>query len=665
MLWGLLGLLLPVIIHLFSLRRARKLDFSHFLLLEQVVRRTHRRRQLKEWLLLALRLMALSCLVFAFAKPYFPSMRLKEGVKQVLFALDNSYSMSLRSAEGPSVLDKAVQVVGRLADNYATGTGFYLLSNGRGLSPLLGHETLDEALAKVRYSGQQLQGTAVQAAATYLSASSLDTMDVYWLSDFQQDLLEKEPITDSLNRWHVLPFALPYKETLYIDSLYSPAPAWVINRPGKLCARIKNDRSVPCNPCTIKLIVGETQRALLAPTLAPKASTTICFDYTPRQGSSPEVTLQLEDKQVPFDNKRYMVLNWAQARAILEIASSQAPRYLEQAYANEKEFRYQKTSLEALNYQMLYEQDMVVLHELRYLPEALVRALKQWMLEGGTLLVIPHQEVDTKSYEQLLGYFQLSAPQLENEILSAPDYKSFFYEEVFSRAESRVDMPRASKRYTWRVADRKNILAFPNRRPFLALSQARGSVAVLMSPLRESSTDFMEHPLFVPTLYRLARQADTQHRGTSFTTEDKVFAPPFLADKEVVAPPPPFLLHTPQGHTEVLDARRLRKGYELMGRIDRPGFYQVMQDEKQLGELAFNLPVSESWLQQLTKNDLLSHIKQATLLDEQAFFSNQDTKGWASHAGYALWRYALGLSLIALLSEVIYLRYFWKRGTAT
>ena len=70
MLWGLLLLAIPLLIHLLRLRRFRKTPFTNVRILQQLVVESNRSSQLKKWLLLLARLGLLAALVLAFAQPF-------------------------------------------------------------------------------------------------------------------------------------------------------------------------------------------------------------------------------------------------------------------------------------------------------------------------------------------------------------------------------------------------------------------------------------------------------------------------------------------------------------------------------------------------------------------------------------------------------------------
>ena len=69
-LWALAALSIPIIIHLFNFRRYKTVYFPDISFLKEVKQETDSRSKIKHWLVLLMRLLAISFLVFAFAQPF-------------------------------------------------------------------------------------------------------------------------------------------------------------------------------------------------------------------------------------------------------------------------------------------------------------------------------------------------------------------------------------------------------------------------------------------------------------------------------------------------------------------------------------------------------------------------------------------------------------------
>ncbi len=117
-LWALPLALLPLLLHLLSLRRARRLPFSDLALLRQVYLRTLPSSRLRQWLLLLVRGLLIASLALAFARPVVrgavssAAKADEEGLRLVLL-FDASYSMGYR-AQGKTRLERALKAAARL-----------------------------------------------------------------------------------------------------------------------------------------------------------------------------------------------------------------------------------------------------------------------------------------------------------------------------------------------------------------------------------------------------------------------------------------------------------------------------------------------------------------------------------------------------------------------
>ena len=70
-LYALLLLLIPILVHLFQLRRFKKEAFTNVKFLKAVTLQTRKSSQIKKWLILTTRLLLLGAIILAFAQPYF------------------------------------------------------------------------------------------------------------------------------------------------------------------------------------------------------------------------------------------------------------------------------------------------------------------------------------------------------------------------------------------------------------------------------------------------------------------------------------------------------------------------------------------------------------------------------------------------------------------
>jgi len=100
LLLGALAAVLPVVIHLLSRRRVRRLPFSDLRFLREVQTRQSRSLGIRRWLLLLLRVLALLCIALAVARPHWGGLAPSGGGgRSVLFVLDASASMATQQGD--------------------------------------------------------------------------------------------------------------------------------------------------------------------------------------------------------------------------------------------------------------------------------------------------------------------------------------------------------------------------------------------------------------------------------------------------------------------------------------------------------------------------------------------------------------------------------------
>ena len=193
-LFGLAAAAIPVLIHLFTRRKPREVQFPSLDFLAEVNQSEIRRLRLKQWLLLLLRTLAVALLALAMARP---SMRGgvagRGSAASTLVALvDVSGSMGAPDAEGRPLTATARRVVESLLATLGPADELLLVPYDRTAHPLSDAPLADAA--RLRAAAQALAPTAsatdheaaLELAARALAASRSLNRELFWISDFQR-----------------------------------------------------------------------------------------------------------------------------------------------------------------------------------------------------------------------------------------------------------------------------------------------------------------------------------------------------------------------------------------------------------------------------------------------------------------------------------------------
>ena len=192
-LYALFLLLIPIIVHLFQLRRFQKVEFTNVKFLKRIIIQTRKSSQIKKWLTLITRLFLLACLIFAFAQPYFSKTKTINQPLEYVIYLDNSFSMHTNGANG-ELLKRAVQ---DLIFEISEQQKFTLFTNNHVFNNVSVNDIKND-LIELDYSSTRLDYNATLLKGKQLFSKDNSSLKQFvFISDFQKNQGNLEFITDS------------------------------------------------------------------------------------------------------------------------------------------------------------------------------------------------------------------------------------------------------------------------------------------------------------------------------------------------------------------------------------------------------------------------------------------------------------------------------------
>lgn len=193
---GLAALAIPVLLHLIQRERRRVVEFPSLMFLQRIPYKSVKRRQIRHWLLLALRLAALALIVFAFARPFFHSggvgASTDGGPREVVVLLDRSYSMGYGDrwtrarAAATRVIDSLTNGERASLVVFATDARADVRSAADAARVRGALDAVSPGAAATRY------GPALRLAQSILAASSLPRRELVLITDFQRSAWNRD-----------------------------------------------------------------------------------------------------------------------------------------------------------------------------------------------------------------------------------------------------------------------------------------------------------------------------------------------------------------------------------------------------------------------------------------------------------------------------------------
>ena len=656
-LWALAALSIPVIIHLFNFRKTTRVFFSNNRFLRQVKEVTTAKRRLKHYLILAARLLFLGFLILAFAQPVIPAKDQLDAERNIVIYLDNSQSMSAQMPDRTPALDAAINFSRGIVDLFPPDTRYRILTND--FAPFSNtFKTKTEALdilAQVRTS--PVSRSMEEIRNRLGQEEPVRSREYFWISDFQKSTTGAIPTDwDSLSRWHLVPVTFASAPNVFVDSAYLQNPFAAGGEKNVLTVMVRNDGGEEVSQLNLKLAINDIQAGTVTVDIPAGALTETSFDLTTGLSGFNRAIVSFNDFPVSFDNEFFLALNFTSKISIIEIKPGAAITPIERVFGNKEVFNFRSFSVANFNYSLLDQADLVVVNGIDRNDAALNLSLRNYLSESGTLLLIPGMRPDPRSLQQLTGNALLSVNNGNAGVqeLDRPDYNNPFFENVFEERSVSIAMPKATQVIRW-GPDRSAILRFKNDEPFLSRMDQSGKLYALAAPLNQAYTDFHNHALFVPVMYRIAASSRKNDARLYYTLREN-----FITLKvDSLLQDEPLRL---KGAQEIVPAQRNVNEQVFLEipkfSIDQ-GFYQVLAGPDSVGLIAFNLDKTESLLDQFTGNEMKrqmgngDHISIFEATTAEAF-SNEIKE---RYLGKPLWKYALMIALFFLLVEVLLIRF--------
>lgn len=680
-LFGLAAISIPVIVHLFNFRRYRKVYFTNVKFIEELKLQTQKRSKLKHLLVLLLRILAISFLVFAFAQPYIPVSedKIEKGISQVIsIYIDNSFSMESQSENG-LLIDEAKIRAQEIALIYESSDVFQLLTNdfeGRH-QRFVSRDEFNEILEEIKISpvARELSKVSMRQK-DILSTQKNKVKSAYMITDFQKSISDIENFkTDTTISTYLIPVSASNNNNLFIDSCWFESPAQHFNQHVKLIVRVRNNSDLGFEKIPVKLIINGMQKAIGSFDISAYGQSDIKLPFTNTTTGIQYGSLHIIDYPVVYDDDFYFSYKVSASIPLLCINNKDESRYLNSLFLKDSAFVFTNISVKNIDYSSFNDYRLIILNELSEISSGLAQELKRFIDNGGNLLIIPSKEIEIENYKQFLlslNADHYTALDTINTKVSSLDIKHAVYKEVFDdiaaekgRLPENTDLPVVSNYYKInRVStSRQNVLlGLQNGNSFLShIPSCKGDLYLLAVSLDEEFSNFARHAIFVPTLYNIALLSDPV--GTLYYT---------IGEDEFIE-----LKHRQVTGDKVYKIKKLNSDFEIIpehkyfnslmyffphAQLNDAGNYVLLSGNDSISGISINFNRNESELEVLSVEEIKkkiddSGLRRVSILEVKEKPLSQAISEISQ--GKRLWKLFILLALIMLAAEVIILR-VWK-----
>ena len=676
-LWALTALSIPIIIHLFNFRKFTKIYFSNIELLKEVKLETKSKSRLKHLLILLIRLLLVTFLVFAFAQPYIPIENEKQhGDTTVAVYIDNSHSMDTKGENG-YLLDLAKEQAILIAEGYKATDRFQIITNDLEAR----HQRLvskDEFIGLVEeiepsYVARGLDEIYLRQSDALLEREGNKTL--YWLSDFQKNNIQLDEVkNDSSLEVFLLPYQQQGKGNVYIDSIWFDTPIRKTASEENIFARVVNKTDSPIE-FKIELSINGAIQGFGNFTIAENSLTNCIVPFTVAQNGMQHCKLYLTEYPDPdmlFDDEYFFSYNIENKVSVLQLVekenSNDTLGYLGNLFNTNDLFRFTSKRLSNLDFSTLNQYDFIITKGLTDISTGLSSELINYTNQGGSLLVFPSSTINLDTYKnflQTLAGGNLLALDTGSTKVSYLNVEHPIYKDVFDKIPDNVDLPKVNQHYVISFANSSGteyLMTLQNGNSFLSLTKVnKGNFYFCSTPLTIKASNFPKHALFVASLLRIGEFSQPSTTLSYTIGKDNAIAFQELApDVEKLT-----IKSTTEEIEFIPEIRKVKNETNLLlyDQINTSGHYNITYNSNPIGGFSFNYDRTESDFSFYTTEELSELLAKSPIGNQAKIIEGADGASSINVnelvQGKQYWWQCILLVIILLGLEIVIAR-LWK-----
>jgi hypothetical protein len=703
LLGGVAALAIPIIIHLFHKSRFQVVKWGAMHLLEAVLRTNQRRIRIEQIILLIIRAAIPAILALCMARPVWKGVQklIGEARTSTVILLDNSYSMAASRA-GTTNFSLARDEAARLLNELPRGSDAQVVLMGEGGAPLLDEPTYD--LARLTQALKPIEagyGAATLPAALDFAANVFGQMresarNLIVMTDFQRisfeatedaqvaqmlDRLRKQPLPPDITFFDVGSEA---KDNVAVESLDFSRLMVGVGQKLQIRANLRNHGDAPYQDLRVYFKADGKERSMAQIKLGPHEKGQVLFTHSFDTAGSHVVEIVADADALKADNGYMASIPVRDKVPVLLVNGdpSSEPLKGETDFAEIALQPYSSTGkvaladlittkvvrTENLDNAAITSAAIVMLANVRQLDGNQVKALENFVMNGGGLLVFPGNRIDPSWWNATLfkdgkGILPLALGPLGGDLKdSAPsigivaqrfDHPAL---DLFNDprngtvSDAAIKMWYKLKEPAAASANAPTVLArLTSGDPFLVEKQfGDGRVIQCAVPCDADWSNLPMRPFYLPLLQRLSIYL----ASTVFPPRNLDVSKPLFAFLPVSDAGKKAALALPDGSMrEVAVVKKGERGVVEFGQTQQPGLYTLTAPSGAATHFVVNTSRRESDLQKLTAAEIADFAKShgVAVVHSGAEYKQLDR---ARRYGSEFWRPLLWVLLALLFLEL-------------
>jgi hypothetical protein len=669
---GLLAASIPIIIHLLNLKKLKTVEFSTLMFLKEIQKNKIRKIKIKQWLLLLLRTLIIIFIVLSFARPTLHGINIAGATSAAkttsVFLLDNSFSMSLIDQKG-SFLNQSKTLVEKIISQHQEGdelfvsfllddsVSFYSLNENNFSNTLNSSE--------VSYLKPDLQKSLI-SAAELVNKSKNFNREIFLFSDFQKNLLpevkNKNDFSDLFNQQVKIYLTLFQNDdfiNLSIDDLKPENQIIQLGSNISFVVTITNHSNQSFQNRVVSLFINNKRVAQKSFNIEPKESQKISIETTIQNVGYNDIKAEIEPDDIEYDNSYFLAFNIPDFISILilkkEFSNPDFVKLALQTLPNdrikiiEKDIKFAQT----INFD---DFDVVIINS-DFLTD--IERLKNYLNSGGSVILIPNNNLNFNSFNNLINQLQLGiidnlTLNNSNNIIKFDkvDFEHPILKDIFKHNQAKkFESPNIYQLLKNHSMLGTSIITNTDNSKFLIESKiGKGKLLFFNVAFNLGWTDFPLKSVFAPLIVKSVLYLSQKDFGSLQFLAGNEFN--FNLEKIKSGK---IKIQRPDNTEDYFQADNLNSNYLRYFKTDIKGIYRVFNGDKILVNFAVNHHSSESvqeFLSEKEFNDFLKSLNFKGTLVNLSPNTEPIEQIKQARFGTELWKFFILLAILTALVEM-------------
>ena len=639
-LYFLVLLIIPILVHLFQLQKFVKVPFSNVAFLQKLVQETRKSSRIKKWLILIIRLLLFTAIILAFSQPYLSNK--KADLKQHNFIyLDNSLSTNTKGKKGNLLKISAQEIIESTSDN-----DIYSLQTNSAFYTKITKNELKNVLLNIKESSKKIDLSDVLLKFQLKTKNKTNNLSkIVLISDFQYTYINK--FTNVTCPFSAIKLESSTKSNISIDSVFinnTNTDNFAIN------IVIKNQGDAKKN-IPIAIYNGSKLISKLSSSFAKDTQKTIQLKIRNQKEFKGKIKINFSDT-FAFDNVFYFTLKNDKKINVLSIGKE--ANFLSKIY-NKKEFNFTQSSIKNTNYNNFSKQQLIILNEVKNISDIMLNKIIEFSKNGGNLVIIPNEKANINSYNSLLKFLnvgKIEPKKIDTLKITNINFSHPLFLNVFSKKATNFQYPIVNSYFPNSADNASTIVSFENNTSFISqINNTKSTVYWISSSLNRKNSNFVNSPLIVPIFYNFGKLSYQQKQlFYRIDTENKIDINTALDNDKVLG-----ISNSKKSFIPLQQKFQNKVSIITKNQPITAGIYSVLKDSDTIAQLAYNYSKEESLVRFLDLNNLKKANKKITISNSISKTFKEINKKNEVHW---LWKWFLSLAIVSLLLEILILKFY-------